>query len=128
MSDKKNELLGMNFSTASYKLKKSIMFKFIQMLEFDKCFQCNEKIETVEHLSVEHKTPWMSSNNPIESFFDINNIAFSHLTCNVGARVHPLCVHERINCPECRKISRIKFREANRNQDSSQYRKEKGWR
>lgn len=31
-SNKKNELLGMNFSSASAKLKKSIMFKFIQML------------------------------------------------------------------------------------------------
>ena len=29
--------------------------------------------------------PWLDSINPKESFFDINNIAFSHLSCNVGA-------------------------------------------
>ena len=34
-------------------------------------------------LSIEHKVPWMSADNPIDAFFDLDNIAFSHLKCNV---------------------------------------------
>lgn len=86
---KKDSLLGMSHSTANHKLKKAIIFKFVQLNGLDICFQCEEKIESIDDLSIEHKTPWMSSENPIESFFDLDNIAFSHLSCNSAAAARP---------------------------------------
>lgn len=43
----------------------------------------------MDELSIEHKTPWLDSEDPKALFFDLNNIAFSHLSCNVSAAKHP---------------------------------------
>lgn len=83
---KKNEALGENYATASNKLKKLIMFDLIQRLDLDWCYRCGNKLTEVSNLSVEHKDAWMAAENPKESFYDLDNIAFSHLGCNVGAR------------------------------------------
>lgn len=85
MSNKKNEQLGMSHSTAANRLRKSIMWKYIQTMGHDICHQCGEKIESEDELSVEHKEPWLDSDNPVEKFFDLDNIAYSHISCNVGA-------------------------------------------
>ncbi len=45
------------------------------------------KIESVDEFSIEHKTDWQNSKKPIKNFFDVENIAFSHLSCN--------CAHSR---------------------------------
>jgi hypothetical protein len=79
----KYNLLGEPIGTATAKLRKSILFKLIQMLDLDICFQCGKKIETVDDFSIEHKVPWQSANNPRDTFYDLNNIAFSHLHCNI---------------------------------------------
>ncbi len=34
-------------------------------------------------MSVDHKNDWQSAKNPADTFFDIFNIAFSHVTCHV---------------------------------------------
>ena len=86
---KKREQLGMDDSTASHKLRKLILFSLVQQTARDVCFRCQTKIETIEDLSIEHKTPWLDSNNPIGAFFDLNNIAFSHLKCNIADRRKP---------------------------------------
>jgi len=82
---KKKSQLGMPIGTASARLKKSIMFSMAQRLGLDFCFQCSARIEKVEEFSVEHKVPYLDSENPVDLFFDLDNIAFSHLNCNVGA-------------------------------------------
>lgn len=86
---KKREQLGMDDSTASHKLRKLILFSLVQQTGQDICFRCQTKIETVEELSIEHKVPWLDSSNPIRVFFDLNNIAFSHLRCNIANRRKP---------------------------------------
>jgi hypothetical protein len=85
MSQKKSDLLGENFSTASGKLRKMIMFDLIQRLELNTCYRCTLPIETVETLSIEHTEAWQSAENPKEVFYDLSKIAFSHLVCNVSA-------------------------------------------
>lgn len=98
MSNKeKNDQLGMNHSTARHHLVKKLMFSMAQRLGEDTCYQCGKKIEDVKHLSVEHKTPWLHSENPVETFFDLDNVTFSHLKCNIAAARHPnkgLTIHE----------------------------------
>lgn len=82
---KKTEQLGVNPSTAYNRLKKNIMFNMAQLLEMDWCFQCGTQILRKEDLSVEHMTPWQNSEDPKELFYDMTNIAFSHLLCNTSA-------------------------------------------
>lgn len=85
MSKQKTLLLGENFSTANSKLRKAILFKFVRMLNVDWCYRCGAKIENIDELSIEHKVAWQSADDPIKSFYDLDNIAFSHIKCNSGA-------------------------------------------
>lgn len=84
-SKKRSLLLGENISNATHKLRKHIMFAAISALGADKCYRCNQRIVRIEDFSIEHKAPWQSALDPKTAFFDLNNIAFSHLTCNVKA-------------------------------------------
>lgn len=88
MSDKKNaeksKQLGMSFSTASHHLRKSLMFQLVQQCERDVCHRCGEQIDSADNMSIEHINPWLHSDNPKELFFDLDNIAFSHRSCNYG--------------------------------------------
>lgn len=81
---KKHSLLGMNPSTASHRLVKDLLWKMITESKQDICFHCG-KMMTRETFSIEHKKPWMSSENPLQTYFDLENISFSHLSCNVTA-------------------------------------------
>jgi len=85
---KKNKQLGLPFGTAQNKLRKNIMFDLVQKLNLDNCFHCKKKI-TLETFSVEHKIPWLDNNK--ELYWNLENIRFSHLKCNVGnARTNTL--------------------------------------
>lgn len=53
------------------------------------CFRCGKEITKPEELSVEHKISWMNSDNPKDLFFDLKNISFSHLSCNISAASKP---------------------------------------
>ena len=89
-NDAKTKALGMAIGTASNRLRKMILFSFVCKLELDVCHQCGRKILSIDDLSIEHKEPWLQADDPIESFFDLDNIAFSHLSCNVAAATRPL--------------------------------------
>ena len=84
-NNKKDRLLKMSHGKAVNQLRKMVLFKCIKKLGEDICFRCGEKIESINDLSIEHKLPWQSSDDPIETFFDLENIAFSHLNCNISA-------------------------------------------
>lgn len=73
----------MPYGTAVHRLKKSVMFAMSQKLGQDVCYRCGNKIETVEEFSVEHKEAWYNKNPKL--FWDLDNIAFSHLVCNIKA-------------------------------------------
>lgn len=84
---KKTQQLGEHHSTAQAKLKKLIMFNFLEKLGKDKCYRC-DKLMTVENYSIDHKIPWLDSENPVQLFFDIKNIEFSHFICNIKEARH----------------------------------------
>jgi hypothetical protein len=81
--DKKSQQLGLNHSTAQGRLYKMIMFRLVQKAGEDSCFRCGEKILKIEDLSIEHKRPWLDVDPTL--FWDLNNLAFSHKTCNYAA-------------------------------------------
>lgn len=124
-NNKKSEQLGMPLGTASAKLRKSILFRLLKDSGKNVCFQCGEKIECEEELSIEHKTPWLDSSNPKELFFSLDNIAFSHLKCNIKAArrpktikeshqnlaktgLHPLCKLSELDIHRIRELSKTK--------------------
>lgn len=82
--DKKRDQLGMPFGTASARLKKNMLLHMLQRLNEDKCYRCGLKIETPDELSLDHKEPWLD--NSTDLFWDLDNISFSHPTCNTNAR------------------------------------------
>jgi hypothetical protein len=77
--------LGMPPGTAAGRLRKIILFHLLCRLEENICFKCAKEIVTVDELSIEHKEPW--EGRSAELFWDLNNIAFSHLRCNTIHRV-----------------------------------------
>ena len=113
---KKNVQLKMSYGKANNNLRKAIMFQMIQKAGLDICFQCGKKIETINELSIEHKIPWLDSDDPVKLYFDLDNIAFSHLKCNAGAAIRPtkgnrkhpsIFAYQRgCRCPECRELNR----------------------
>ena len=82
-NEKKSAQLGINASTAKAKLVKDLLFSFVEKASLP-CFHCGEQL-TRDTFSIEHKVPWLHSKNPTELFFDLDNIAFSHLSCNIRA-------------------------------------------
>lgn len=82
---KKADQLGISYGAASNKLRKMVLFQLLTELNRLSCFQCSLIIQTIDELSIEHKRPWLDSEDPINAFFDLDNIAFSHMSCNSGA-------------------------------------------
>jgi hypothetical protein len=81
---KKHAQLGMNHGTAQNRLVKDILFSLVIECDKNKCHHCGKPMER-QDFSIEHKTPWLDSENPLKLFFDLENISFSHLSCNIGA-------------------------------------------
>ena len=73
----------MSVGTATHRLKKSLMLRLAQRCGMDWCCRCGERIDTEHELSVEHVKPWLDVDPSL--FWDLDNIAFSHLSCNIGA-------------------------------------------
>ena len=82
---KKTDQLGMTLGRARNILLRELLFEFVCDNNQDICFRCGKHIETVDELSVDHKEPWLDSDNPIKKFFDTTNVAFSHNSCNSRA-------------------------------------------
>ena len=82
----KSTFLGMNYSTANHRLRKAILFQLVQETDRDVCFHCNHLITDIAEFSIEHKKPWLHIDSAL--FWDLSNIAFSHLRCNIRAARH----------------------------------------
>lgn len=80
----KNTILGMPTGTASNRLRKILLFHFVKKSGMDLCYRCKNKIESVDEFTIDHKEPWLHVSKDL--FWNIDNIAFSHLKCNVAAK------------------------------------------
>ena len=114
---KKTKQLRMNPSTASNRLKKLLLFDLAKRLKINWCYQCGAEIETARRMTIEHKTPWLDSDDPQKKFFELDNIAFSHASCNyAAARVKEgapcpstTAYRKGCRCDGCKK-SRVEYR------------------
>lgn len=80
---KKKAQLGIDPGTAAARLIRDLLWDFVMKTGRNTCHRCGYYL-TRETLSIDHKTPWLDSPDPRGLFFDINNIAYSHLACNVA--------------------------------------------
>lgn len=84
MSDKKAKQLGMNPSTASHRLVKDLLWNFVETTGQSACCKCGEPMSR-ETFSIEHVTPWLDSEDPVGLYFNLGNVSYSHLRCNVDS-------------------------------------------
>ena len=70
----------MDKGTATHRLRKIIMFELVKKAGMDRCHRCKLLITDIAEFSIEHIEPWLWKD--VNLFWDINNIAFSHLKCN----------------------------------------------
>ncbi len=82
---KKALQLGMSIGKAAAILKKNVMFVLVRNCGLDICYRCEKSINTADELSIEHKENWMNSSDPAGIFFNLDNITFSHRSCNIKA-------------------------------------------
>jgi hypothetical protein len=82
MKNKKKEQLGISHGTAANRLRKSILYDFAKRLDVCWCYQCGANIDNIDEFTIEHKIPWLDSENPVELYYSLDNIAFSHAFCN----------------------------------------------
>ena len=138
----KTKLLSMPFGTAQGKLRKALLFKFVQRAGEANCYRCGDWIFDIDVFTVEHKKPWGSAKNPVEAFFDLDNVAFSHMKCNYGVKredTHCSQGHEYTEgntyrcsngwrqCRQCHREKQSRFRAAHPEQSKSAYKRKKGW-
>lgn len=76
----------MDYATASTRLRKMVLFHLIKQLNLDICFRCKLKITDYRDLSLDHIKDWLDEPNGKDLFFDVENIAFSHIKCNISTR------------------------------------------
>lgn len=74
----------MNCSTAQNRLVKDLLYYYAVESQQVSCYHCKKPM-TRENFSIEHIDPWLDSDDPIGNFFDLQNISFSHLSCNIKA-------------------------------------------
>lgn len=70
----------MPVGTAQGRLRQRLLFKLVVDAKLNNCFVCEEPIVSLETFSIEHKEPWLDENPDL--FWDLDNIAFSHRSCN----------------------------------------------
>jgi hypothetical protein len=94
--DKKREQLGMPFGTAAGKLRKEYMFYLAKKCGENICYRCGKEIKISKDLSLDHLIDWIDSEDPKRLFFDVENVKFSHLSCNKKAlnKIRGVCYRE----------------------------------
>ena len=118
--NKKQLQLGMNPSTASGRLVKDLLFNLVKDTP---CFHCGQAL-TRDTFSIEHKVPWLDSDSPVELFFDIDNITYSHNVCNIkaGRRPHKHAPEQAVEAKLRNLANARKWKEDNRVYDPEERR------
>lgn len=79
--DKKKAKLGMSPSAARDRLTRQLLWREIKDTP---CYRCGEAM-SLETYSIEHVVPWLNSEAPIDVYFNLDNVSFSHSVCNKRA-------------------------------------------
>ena len=109
----KEAQLNESQGNARNKLQNLLIVDLLTKLEINNCYRCSLPL-TPESLSVDHIQQWMSAADPIESFYDMTNIAFSHQRCNCrhsdGPRTERTHRDELLGCSYSTARNRLRVR------------------
>lgn len=86
--------LGMPVGTAHARLKRALLFRYIEMAGENACFRCGSPM-TVDDYSIDHKEPWIGGD--LSLFWNLDNLAFSHAGCNARAARKKRSPHGAVN-------------------------------
>lgn len=111
----------MNPTAARNRLLKNILFDLIKETKRDICFHCKKKL-SIEDFSIEHKIPWLDSKDPLKLYFDLDNISFSHFSCNSGNTSR-----KKYNTPEEKHAAKLKRWYAYKKTEAYKRKKRKGY-
>jgi hypothetical protein len=89
---KKKDQLGMDPGTASNQLVKDLLWSFVNT-NHPFCHRCQKPL-TRETFSIDHIIPWLDAQDPVNMFFSLDNIAYSHLFCNTADARRPKRINE----------------------------------
>ena len=78
------EQLGMDLGTAQHQLRKCVLFGLVSETFGTKCFRCSKEM-TKDDFTLDHKIAWRNSAKARKLFWDVENVAWSHLVCNTQA-------------------------------------------
>lgn len=92
------QLLGMSHGAAASRLRKMVLFRQLKKYGDNVCVRCKSSIENIDQLSLEHIEPW--EGRSAELFWDLDNIAFSHMSCNTQHYHHTDNTDRRKTSPE----------------------------
>lgn len=95
----------MSHGKAAHILRREMMFSLLCRLDENFCCRCGALIESSAEMSIEHMVPWESAPLPIEAFLDLDNVGFSHRSCNYAAAHRP---NKKYESEAIRKIERGK--------------------
>ena len=108
--------LGMPKYTAHNILRKSILLNLLVQLEQNICYRCGEPM-TIDTISTDHKKNWINSGEESKLFFDLDNISFSHKSCNIKHREPsyqpcgtPAKYQQGCRCDNCIEACKIRSR------------------
>lgn len=96
----KEAVLGMPFGTACGRLRRMMVFELLRRHGENVCYRCGGLIDGADDLTLEHKQSWQT--NGAAFFWDVNNIAFSHVRCNIrDGYVKREIIDGKLWCPSC---------------------------
>lgn len=76
------ESIGFNqVAHARRVLMKILMFNYAKRLGLANCYRCKKELE-LSDFTIDHIEGWRNKSNAKELFFDVDNIRFSHHSCN----------------------------------------------
>lgn len=71
----------MDPGTAANRLVRDLLWSYVKD-SHPCCFRCGKELDR-KSFSIDHMVPWLDTPDPFVMFFDLKNIAYSHLSCNV---------------------------------------------
>src|ERR1044072_7625061 len=77
--------LGVRYKTASSRLDRKLLFFLAQKCGMDICYRCGKRIEDISDFDRDHKEPYLHKDNAIELYSNVENVGFSHKSCNRAA-------------------------------------------
>lgn len=84
LNKRRGKLLGIDMKNARSKLYKFFAYAYFVLKHGASCRVCGETVQ-IDDMTLEHIKPWMLCDNPINAYYDLENVDLCHEECNQKA-------------------------------------------